>query len=381
MNSVNDFLNKAADRNGFMRDRFEEKKIPTEHANLTILPFFGDYRGLFILSSLLLKRYQEEVKPSKYFILASWPQFQGLFPYVDEYWSLTDHSQYQRFFEEADGFRNRSDLSTIYFRNLNEFFRDVIDWRELTNFYDGGIKQEFFDTFKTPKRFLPFVPSASVVGREFSKELAIRPGYKIFIHPTVFGKQWGSGKARHIRTKPEFWSELVQYLLKNNFVPVIWQNRLTYDLSPEFTDKCLFLGDIEISRVLAAMRATGCVLDVFNGLSRLAIAARTPFLAVDERIRSTNLKEYEIDDLCGPKLPMEYIFTFSTIISDGHPLTWNHDIFPCILKKLEKFMGSFDREQWPSTAETWETVSYKETVRKIMPRKFGTKLLKVPIDY
>ena len=122
MNSVAEFLKKSADRNGFTRERFEERKIPTDHSNLIIMPFFGDLRSSVVLSSVLLNRYREEIKNSKYFILASWPGMQGLFPYVDEYWSINDESQIKRFFENAECFRNQSDLATMYNRNLNEFF-------------------------------------------------------------------------------------------------------------------------------------------------------------------------------------------------------------------------------------------------------------------
>ena len=71
MNSVADFLKRSAERNGFNRDRYEEKRIPTDFTNVCILPFFGDLRSLTILSSYILHRYREEYRGSKYFIVAS----------------------------------------------------------------------------------------------------------------------------------------------------------------------------------------------------------------------------------------------------------------------------------------------------------------------
>jgi hypothetical protein len=135
----------------------------------------------------------------------------------------------------------------------------------------------------------------------------------------------------------EFWIELVNYLLEMNFSPVIWQNYLSYDLSQELVGKCIFVGEKEIIRVLATMRATGCVLDVFNNTSRLAILSRCPFLAVDERSRYVNQREHEIDDLCGKDILKQYIYTFSTIITEGDVDNWRQDIFPAIVKKLENF--------------------------------------------
>lgn len=377
-NTVFDFLRRASDRNGFRRESYEEKKIPTDLANICVFPFFGDMRSLFILSSLLLHRYKEQHKASKYLIVCSWPGYQSLFSYADEYWSPMDTGQLKRFYEMSDGFRNKSDVSTIYTRNLNEFFRDVADTNILKFYYESGCKRELLD--KSSKYFLPFVPSSSILGKEFVRQLANRAGFKVFISPSIYCKQWDNGRAKNVRAKKEFWTALVEKLLDNNYVPVIWQNELTYDVSPEFSDKCLFVNDPDISKILSTMRATGCVLDVFNNLSRLAIAARCPFLAVDERSRYNNLKEYEIDDICGANLPKQYIFTFSTIITDGLPQYWGNDILQNIVNRLDKFLPTLDRDNWPSTLETFESFDYEDSVREIERKKLGTRLLKVIRD-
>lgn len=380
VSSVVEFLKKAADRNGFIRERFEEKKIPTDHSNLLIMPFFGDIRSMCVMSSLLLQRYRQESKASKYFILASWPGFQGLFPYVDEYWAITDEAHFKKFYEQSEGLRNKSDLSTIYFRNLNEFFRDVVDYREINPFYNNGFTNNFFDQFSTTKRFFPFIPSANILGKDFNRDMATKAGYKIFLHPSIFAKQWINGKSQNIVCKKEFWTNLVQKLLDNNYMPVIWQNYLSYDISQDFSSKCLFINESDIVRVLSAMRASGCVLDVFNNLSRLSILARCPYLCVDERSRYQGVKEYEIDSLCGNNVPKEYIFTFSTIISEGNPMNWNGDIFPSILHKLENFLPELNRDTWLSTGESTEVVPYKKFVQIKKRKKLGTRLLKIIRD-
>ena len=163
-------------------------------------------------------------------------------------------------------------------------------------------------------------------------------------------------------------------------MPVIWQNYMSYDISPEFVGRCIFVVEKDIIRVLSSVRATGCVLDVFNSLSRLSIMARCPFLAVDERSRYSNLKEYEIDDLCGTNIPHEYIYTFSTIITDGGPLSWNQDIFPSVIQKLNTFLPLLDRDTWPSTGESCEVISYKKNVRVVKQKKIGTHFIKIPKD-
>jgi len=185
------------------------------------------------------------------------------------------------------------------------------------------------------------------------------------------------GKAQNVRAKKEFWTELVEKLLANNYVPVIWQNYLSYDISQEFVGRCIFTSEKDIVQVLAAIRATGCVLDVFNSLSRVAILARCPFLCVDERVRYSNQKENEIDDLCGLRVPREYIYTFSTIVTDGNPHSWSHDILQSILYKLDNFMPKLDRDTWPSTGETTEVVSYKKLVTATDVKKLGTRFLRI----
>lgn len=379
MNSVVDFLKRSADRNGFTRERFEESKIPNDFSNLTIFPFFGDIRSLTTLSSFLLHRYRNENKSSKYFIVASWPGYQGLFPYVDEYWSLNDQAHIKSFYEGSQEFSNKSDLNTIYFRNFNEFFRDVIDIKELNQFYNNGFTNKFFEQYKNIKRFLPFVPSAALLGKEFNRELTTFSGYKIFLHPSFYAKQWNSGKSKNLPIAKDFWIKLVDYLLSKNFTPVIWSNYLSYDISQDFIGKCIFLKENDITRVLSAIRATGFVLDVFNGLSRFALMARCPYLQVDERARYFSQKEYEIDDLF-PDLIKDYIFTFSTIISDGNPFIWQQDILKSIVLRLNKILPEVDRDALPSTLESMDFISYHKSVRKTKSKKLGVRFLHIPKD-
>jgi len=337
--SVADFLKRTADRIGFSRDRFEERKIPTEHDGLSVVLFFGDYRSSFLMSSWFLHRYKEFHKPSKYLVMVSWPGFQGFYPQADEYWSIQDESQMRHFFEQADGFRNKSDISSIHLRNFNEYFRDVSDWRKVVEpYYQNGINQKFWDDYKHVKCFLPHVPSSTVLGKEFNRELATRGGYKVFISPQQCVQSWRYGKTVSVPVRKEFWTELVKRLLKEGFVPVVWQNLYTHDISGDFPSECVYVTERDVIRVLSAMRAAGCVLDIFGGLSRFSLAARCPFLALDERSRYSSLREQESDDLCGFSVPKEYIYTFSTIISDGNTHSWVNDLFSGIVGRLNSFI-------------------------------------------
>jgi hypothetical protein len=380
VNSVADFLKRSADRNGFIRDRFEEKKIPTDFSNICILPFFGDMRGMFALSTFLFHRFREEMRGSKYFIIASWPGYQGLFPQADEYWSFNDEAVIKRFYEHSESFRNKSEFNTAYTRNMNEFFRDVITSDDLQKYYKNTFTNSFFDHFGSVKRYLPFIPSASILGKDFNRDLATRSGYKVFIHPSIYSKVWNCGMSQNRKTKRDFWIELCLALSNHRMTPVVWQNFNSYDISDELKDKCIFLNEPDVIKALAAMRASGCVLDVFNNLSRYAILARTPFLACDERSRYNGLRENEIDDLCAKKIPRKYIFTFSTIITDGSVTHWNQDIFQSIIQKLDVFLPELNRDELPSTAESNDLLSYGDLVRVRKKKKYGTRFIRVEKD-
>jgi hypothetical protein len=376
MNEIADFIKRAADKTGFTRDLYNDQNVPTHHSNIMVLPFFGDLRSTLPLSSLVLKRYKEIIKGSKYLILASWPGCKSLFPYVDEYWSISDKSIMSRLYESSNGFENTGELATLYHRNLNLFFEDVIKPEELGKFYSCGITNDFWETFKNVERVLPNVPSSSIVGIDFTKELMSRPGFKVFIYPSRWVSTWSCGKNYHNKVTKDFWVALVEKLLNSGVSPVVYLSPLTHDISVDFAEKCLYVSDPDISKVLGVMRGTGCVLDIFSGISRLAIMARCPFVSCEERSKYFGLKEYELDDLCGYGLPKQYIFSFSTIIREGNVDIWNTSLFESIVKKFNSFLPTLDRDKWPPTTESITKVPYS-IVRKKEMKKIGAKFIKV----
>jgi hypothetical protein len=381
MKDIAGLIAKAAEKTGFQRDFFKEENIPTEASNITVIPFFGDLRTLFILSAFLLHRFKEQDKPSKYIILCSWPGFGALFPYVDEYWSIQNESHVKKLYPSANGFENNNELIGHYYRNLNQyFFEDVVEVAaQFTPYYERGLTDSFWHKYKQIKRFLPGVPSSAVIGKEFNKDFAEKGGFKVLIYPSSHITNWNNNQTRLMPVSKDFWSALIKRLLAERFVPVICKGFMTHDLSSEFSKSCVYFSETDISKVLSVMRMTGCVLDVFNGISRLALAAKTPYVVLDERTKYVGLKEYEIDDLCGSDIPKKYIFSFSTIIDGGNAASWDFDIFNSIVIKLNEFLPSLDRNLLPSTGQSLEVVSY-DLVRDRKLKRIGTRLLKVPKD-
>lgn len=380
MSLVTELLKKAVDRGGFVREKFEESKQPTDSSNLLAIPFFGDIRSTFLFSSIFLHRWKEILKPSKYVVLCSWPGMSNLFPYVDEYWSPKDVSQFRSLLLHANGFKNHSEISAIHMQNLNEFFRETADVKSIVlPYYDRGIKQDFFESFGYLKRFLPGVSSSAILGKEFNNNLVRFSGHKVLITPTIHAKIWKNGSVVNNIIPKLFWKHLLEHLCANGYTPVVWQNYMTYDLSSELTDKCVFFVEKEMTKVLALMRSVGVVVDIFQGLSKFALAARCSCISYNERMSFNNLKEYEVEDLCNSGVPIRNIFTFGTLIGGNNPSIWSDQIYKGLVKNLDDFVPSLDRDSWPSTNESYEKITYDQ-VRVIKRKDFGLKLFDVKRD-
>jgi len=368
-------LKKASEKSGLRRVRYKERNIPTSIEDVVVLPFFGDMRSSFILSSLLIRRIKEESKSSKYFVLVSWPGYEGLYPHVDEYWEVKDPSVLDSLKNEVSGFLNGSSALVSIRRELNQYFYEVMSEADLLRYYSNGITKEFFERFKHVKVNLPLVPSSASVGSEFARTLSQKES-KVFIHPSRYVQSWRFGAQFRMEAPRLFWSELLSHVISSGFFPVVLADEFSYDMSPEVTDGCLHIKDMDVAKVLGVMRSCGCVLDIFSGISRLALAARTPFVCFDERARFNALKEYEINDICGHGVPKEYIFGFSAIIEGGDKATWKSNVFNHLVVKLNKVYENMDRDSWPSSSESNEIVPY-DSVRKIKNKKMGSRFVKI----
>lgn len=370
MSQTGDFIQRVAERTGFKREFFKEKNMPSAPSNIVLMPFYGDYKSAFVLSSLILRTYKENL--GKYFILCSWPGLQGLFPYVDEYWSLNEDSTAKTLSLETNNFYNASALYTDIGHNIMEN-ANMVTVRDIKEYYDNGFTAKYFDHFKQIKRYLPEIPSSNKLSQSFLNEMSHKKGTKIFVYPTT--KMWSSqrGKSMNLPVPKLFWETLINELLDNGFEPVIYQNWFTFDMSSTFAQKCTYLVPRNITDVLAAMRHVGLVLDVHSGISNLALAARTPCLVVNERQLYMDQKEYEIDDLCCVS-PRQYIWSFSTMLMNGGPDEWKNCIIEGIVAKLKNFSPLLENQEWGSTNELYESVSY-DIVRNRKAKRLGVTFI------
>ena len=374
---LKEYLDLAAKRNGFVRQSYEDKKIPSDFDNICAMPFFGDTRHTFIASSMLMRRYREETKGSKYFILISWPGHQSLFPYADEFWS-PDANLSKKLLSGVNRFSNKSDAYALTLTGVLESFRDVSKPEIFNDYHTNGLQQAFWDRYRHVKVWLPQISSHAILNKDFSREVAASSGYKVLLMPTFTVDSWRLGRVVQAPVPKEFWVALVKHLKQEKFAPVVVRSYNTYDISQDTANDAVHLADPDVNKLTAAMRLCGCVLDMFNGTSRYAIAARTPYLCCDERSRYFGSRDYEVDDLCGPAIPREYVYTFSSICQMPSAY-WEPSLFRHVTMKLHEFLPGLDRDRWPTTTETNQIVLY-DSVRKIKRKKLGTKLLKIIRD-
>jgi hypothetical protein len=282
---------------------------------------------------------------------------------------------------ETLGFYNKSELVGQYYRNLNQyFFEDVTPLEDaMSAFYDGGLTDAFWAKYKQVVRFLPNLPSLSYLGRDFNRDFTEKGGYKVFVYPSLYMFNWLSNHTRLLKSPKEFWASLIERLLEEKYMPVICKNYDTHDLSADFSKNCIYFSENDVDKIMTVMRSCNCVLDIFNDVSRLALAARAPFICLSERAKYIGLKDYELDDICGLSLPKQYIFSFSTLLDGGNPSSWNLDIFNLIISRLNEFLPNIDRDALPLTNKSVENVSY-DSVRKKKLKRLGTRLLKIPKD-
>jgi hypothetical protein len=372
-------LRKASEKSGFRREKSGEARVPTDPANVTVVPVFPSLRGSAILSSLLLNRYRTEDRGSRYFVVASWPGQSALYPYADEFWGIDDAAVLARTFATSGDLGTPAETAAVYYRNLNNFFfEDVVTpERDMARYYSNGLTDVYWRKYREVRRHLPMVPSMAVLGKELVRELNVRQGFKVFLCPTKTLRTWREGKTIHQEVTKHFWEAVVRRLVAAKMTPVLWRSFFSHDLSLEFPNECVHVVDDDLGRVMGAMRATGMVLDVFNELSRLALLARTPFVCLSERNKYFVTKDFELDDLLGVGLPRQYIFSFPTILKGQTDNGLDSSVLSQVVARLEAFVPELRRDEWPGTSESSEVIPYS-AVRTKKRKRFGTRLLKVP---
>lgn len=346
MNDIVDFMKRTSEKIGFKREKYIDDNLPTSFENIVVVMFFGDMRSEFVMSSFILNRIKEFYK-NKYFIVCSYSGRSGIYSYADEFWGFNS----KQFMLSSSGFDNSSDIKDHLGKQLNKYFDTVITE---TEYYHNGFTKKFMDDFKNIKCFLPSIVSSKTQGN-------------VFVYPSKIGRCWGKGEEVSVAIKYSFWIQLLESICKVGMKPVVYQDNATYDVSPVMESRCFYSTDNKISDVLGLMRSTGCVLDVFSGISSFAKIARTPYVSCDERNRHNNTGEFGLDVLM--PLKNKHIFSLPTILEGDHWAIQN------IVNNLELFVSNLKPEDYPSTSEESVNLSY-ELIKEKKRKKIGNKLLK-----
>jgi hypothetical protein len=368
-------LQRASDKCGLKRERWVEANIPTSPHNITVLVFLGDMRSSYILSSFLLKQFKEKSKSSKYFILVTWPGYEGLFPYVDEIWSIKEESALKNLHKNAYGFENRANFYLETIRNLNYWFEDVLSHEDFSAYYDNGFQDLYWSQFGQVVRYLPSIPSSAILNADLNLKLMQDHGVKIFVAPFFDAKVYDRFGLKKQHISKSFWENLINILLENNMTPVIYNNYNTYDLSADVGG--VHFREKNISKLMGIMRLTTCVLDIFSDISKLAIMARVPNLVVDERIRYLSQKEAELNNLSPQGVKIDHIFSFATILESEDVAIWKSNLLDLIIARLNKFLPGIGELSSPLESET--IVPYRK-IKEARMKKLGTRFFKVNRD-
>jgi hypothetical protein len=367
LGTIEEFVSRAASQVGFERERYIEANLPTVTSRLLLILFLGDLRAQVIFSSLLLHRMVDKLYSKKYVILCSWPGQADLYPFVDEYWSISDLHALKDLAQGAIGMNNQDSKFDVYARSLRRYFESVLIPEDFSKFYNKGLTKDYFHTFQDILVYYPNVPATNT---QLHRRISSYPK-SVFVFPARAGQTWHK-KEIAFKFPKSFWIELCQGLLARGVTPVVCQNYATHEIDNHFGEKCIYVTDRNWCNVLSAMRTCRLVLDVCSGISKLAHLARVPAVVCDDRQRHFAMKDYETIELIGRTLPCRYVYTFPTMIESGH---YEH-VLEQVNNVVENYMPSVVEYDLPSPNESYVPVSY-DIVKERKMKRLGLKFIKV----
>ncbi len=331
---VSHFLQRAADKLGYNREFFAEKDIPKDTSDIRVLVCLWDVRSLSIFSSLIFNQLRKI--ENKYIIMVGWPGFKALFPNVNEFWSLKSLSEYRALALGASDGSNRSDALLPLVRGLNYYFEDVQE-EAVLDYFDNGLTERYFREFKNIHKFLPNIQS---LNSQFQSQINNKKKC-VILFPSIKINLWRARVLEKIDISKDFWLYLCKRLLKEGYTPFLYQNQFTYDLSPELTDQCLYMGAEKLEQILAIFNQVGLSIDIFSGISKFALIARCAAIVVDQHLRYVDQKDYQFDSLMQTN-QVKNIYSFPLTASQGDEESWRVGFVDNLLNNLKEIDNSSD---------------------------------------
>lgn len=322
------FLQRAADKLGYNREFFVEKDIPKDTSDIRVLVCLWDIKSLSIFSSLIFNHLSKN--SGKYTIIVSWPGFKALFPNVNEFWSLKSLSEYRVLALGAGDGRNTSEAILPLVRGLNYYFEDVQE-EAILDYFDNGFTERYFREFKNIYKFLPNIQS---LNSQFQSQINSKKNC-VILFPCIKINLWRAKVLEKIDIPKDFWLYLCKRLLEEGYTPFLYQNQFTYDLSPELTDQCLYMGAEKLEQILSIFNQVGLVIDIFSGISKLASIARCAAIVVDQHLRYVEQKDYQFDLFIQPS-QVKNIYSFPLTASQGDEESWRVGFVDNLLNNLKQ---------------------------------------------
>ena len=365
MEAVAAFLKREAEKLGYIRDRFVEHQAPTSHDLVDVLHVYPDMQGIFLTAAFLLPMLRRQ-KSHRYLITCSWPGLHDLFTGADECWSLKDRMALNDLTETADVFYTHGNRYVADSRNLLYRFANVLQAETL-----HSLRQECFSHKTEITCQLPQVPSVTVLPEHMQRQLTAAKK-RVALAPVLRGRGWQQGRQQYVPIGKGFWTGVIGHLLDQGWLPVLWQSPLTYDLSPDFADSCVYLTRCPFGQVLAGWRQCHFGLDAFAGTAGLYYLSRIPFVSLDERDRYFRSKDHVGEGLWLDHYPHVNVFSHVHLANSGRLADWRNSFLDAAMAHGDDLA----RKQINLSSHNQELVLDCSQVHEMRFRKMRLKLLK-----
>lgn len=294
---IKEIIETAAQRGSFIREKFDSRNLPDSMQKIIVLPVFSEISHLMVFANLILPSIRNDINfKDKYIIIVTWKGFAKFLPQADEVWSIKSTDNIDRFYEKVDGMMNKSEALSVVHRSLNEYFRNVVEPIRFANWFQNGFNRQNINR-DVIQIFKQSIPNINYLNQNVVKNINDLGENKAFIIPFKYIKRWHLGKVVLHKLSPVFYQNVIDGLIAKNCKCVVLKNYLSFDLSKNYLDnKNVFsIQEDDWFLVMAYMLATKMYVDLFSGISSLAMYCGCRSISIVERNFHTVSNSLELE--------------------------------------------------------------------------------------
>jgi hypothetical protein len=309
---VKEILNSASIKGDFLREKFDEKSMPDNLQKIIVIPIFGDINHIIVFANYIFHGLRNDINlKDKYIIVVTWKGFAKFFPQANEVWSSKSIEHADKFYEKTEGLINKYENLNIIYRSLNEYFRNVIDPVKFSNQFHFGFKKENIKN-KNVEIIKNKTPNINYLNKNAVDQINALGEKRVFIIPFKFLRQLSLGKIKNYKPSYAFYVNTIDSLIKKNINCVVLKNYLTFDLSKNYLENknVVMVQEDDWFNIMAYMLATGVYVDLFAGISSLAIYCGCPSVTVVERNMHVVSNQEEIEMCMNDSIIDRKLFSF-----------------------------------------------------------------------